>query len=91
LRIYVAGSGGIDHGNGSHGGNFTGILYAPSAPLTSNGCKAQWRGAVVVGTFTCNGGPHAGIIYDTRVAALTSAGWTVSNYTEIPSSQVTMP
>jgi Tfp pilus assembly protein PilX len=91
LRVYLAGSGGVDPGNGSHGGNFTGIMYAPSAAVISDGCKAQWRGAIVVGSFTCNGGPHAGIIYDTRIAALTSAGWTVSNFSEIPSTRVTLP
>ena len=89
--MYLAGSGGIDPGNGSHGGDFTGILYAPSAGLVSDGCKAQWRGALVVSSFTCNGGPHAGIIYDTRVAALSSQGWKVTNFSEIPSGQVTLP
>src|SRR5262249_32973381 len=30
LRVYLAG-GGLDAGDGSHGGDFTGIMYAPNA------------------------------------------------------------
>lgn len=91
LRVYLAGSGGIDPGNGSAGGNFTGILYAPSASLVSDACKAQWRGALLVSSFMCNGGPHNGIIYDTRIGALTSAAWSVTDFSEISSGQVTLP
>ncbi len=90
LRVYLAG-GTIDPGNGAHSGDFTGIMYAPTSQEANPSCKANWRGALVVNTFTCNGGPHLQVHYDTRMQTLTQASWTVTNYTEIPSSQVTLP
>ena len=90
LRVYLAG-GTVDPGNGAHSGDFTGILYAPSAQEANPSCKANWHGALVLNTFTCNGGPHLQVHYDTRIQTLTQSTWTVSNYTEIPSDQVTLP
>ena len=75
LRVYLAG-GTIDPGNGAHSGDFTGILYAPSAQEANPSCKANWRGALVVNTFTCNGGPHLQVHYDTRMQSLTQSTWT---------------
>ncbi len=90
LRVYLAG-GSIDPGNGAHSGDFTGVMYAPNSQETNASCKANWRGALVVNTFTCNGGPHLQVHYDTRVQSLTQSSWAVSDYTEIPSNQVTLP
>jgi hypothetical protein len=90
LRVYLAG-GTVDPGNGAHSGDFTGIMYAPNAQEANPSCKANWRGALVVNTFTCNGGPHLQVHYDTRMQTLVQASWTISNYTEIPSNQVTLP
>ena len=90
LRVYLAG-GKLDPGNGAHSGDFTGIMYAPSAQETNPSCGANWRGALVLNTFTCNGGPHLQVHYDTRMLSLTDAVWTVSDYTEIPSNRVTLP
>lgn len=91
LRVYMAGAGKILEGSGAHAGSFTGIMYAPSADATSNACKADWRGGIVVSTFTCNGGPHLSIKYDTRMLNLVSSTWTVTDYTEIPSKDVVLP
>ena len=90
LRIYLAG-GKVDPGNGAHSGDFTGIMYAPSAAEVNASCKANWRGALIINTFTCNGGPHLQVHYDTRMMSLTEVHWTVTDYTEIPSGQVTLP
>jgi Tfp pilus assembly protein PilX len=90
LRIYLKG-GKVDPGNGAHSGDFTGILWAPSAEEVNASCKANWRGALVLNTFTCNGGPHLSVKYDSRMQTITQSSWTVTNYTEIPSSQVTLP
>jgi len=91
LRVYLAGAGSILEGNGAHAGTFTGIMYAPSADATGNACKADWRGALVVNTFTCNGGPHLDVKYDSRIQTIVASSWSVTNYTEIPSGQVTFP
>ena len=91
LRVYLAG-GTIDPGNGmTHSGDFTGILYAPTAAEANPSCNANWRGGLVLNTFTCDGGPHLSVHYDTRMLNLVNIQWTVSNYTEIPSNQVTLP
>jgi hypothetical protein len=90
LRVYLSG-GTVDPGNGGHAGDFTGILYAPNAQEVSPACKANWRGALVLNTFTCDGGPHLQVHYDSRIQSLTQDSWTVTNYTEIPSGQVTLP
>ena len=91
LRVYLAG-GSIDPGNGmTHSGNFTGIMWAPNAAEKNPSCNATWRGSVVVNTFTCNGGTHLDVHYDTRMLSLVQSTWTVSDYTEIPSNQVVLP
>lgn len=90
LRVYLAG-GSLDPGFGAHSGDFTGIMYAPTAQEVNPSCGANWRGGLVLNTFTCNGGPHLQVRYDTRMLSLTQATWTVTNYTEIPSAQATLP
>jgi hypothetical protein len=88
LRVYLAG-GTVDPGSGIvSSGDFTGIMWAPNAVEQSPSCNANWRGAVVVNAFTCDGGPHLEVRYDTRMLNLVETVWTVTNYTEIPSGQV---
>lgn len=91
LFVYMAGSGSVLTGNGGNAGEFTGVLYAPSATLTENGCKAKWRGAIVVNEATCNGGPNQSIQYDERIANITDGRWKVKHFRQIPSSQVVLP
>ncbi|MEA3077513.1 MAG: hypothetical protein QOF60_2421 [Actinomycetota bacterium] len=91
FRVYLAGHGIVDPGNGSNAGRWVGIIYAPSSDMTSNGCKADWRGALTFHTATCNGGPNLRVRYDSRVAALTQQNWSVHDYREIPSTQVVLP
>ena len=91
LAVYLKG-GTVDSGNGiSHSGSYTGIMWAPNAAEANPSCNATWRGTLVVNVFTCNGGPHLDVKYDTRMRSLKQAGWTVTNYTEIPSNQVVLP
>jgi hypothetical protein len=91
LRVYLKGAGSILEGNGAHAGSFTGIMYAPSADATGNACKADWRGSIVVNTFTCNGGPHVKVWYDNRIQSIVASSWTVTDWTEIPSTDVVLP
>jgi hypothetical protein len=90
LRVYLSG-GSVDPGQGAHSTDFTGILYAPTAQEKNASCDANWRGGLVLNTFTCNGGPHLQVHYDTRMVSLTQASWTVTNYNEFPSGSVTLP
>lgn len=91
LRINLAGAGNIDGGNDSNAGDLTGILYAPSATSTNNGCKIDIRGSLVVNDYTCNGSPHLQVQYDVQVSALLQSNWTLRNFQEIPSGQVVIP
>jgi len=90
LRVYMKG-GKIDPGNGAHSGDFTGILWAPSAEEVNPSCKANWRGALVLNVFTCDGGSHLSVKYDSRMQSITQSSWTVKNYTEIPSNSFSLP
>jgi len=89
-RVYLAG-GAIDPGNGAHSGDFTGIIWAPNAEEINASCKANWRGALVLDTFRCNGGPHLQVRYDDRIRSIVQSSWTVTNYTEVPSTRFTLP
>lgn len=88
LRVYIAGTAEIVAGQGALAGAFTGILYAPSAFMDLDGCKADWRGAMTLNVADCNGGPNLRVLYDTRVADLVADNWTVKQYREIPSRSV---
>jgi hypothetical protein len=91
FSLYLAGAGTVDTGNGAHAATMTGTIWAPSGVITDNGCQMSLTGSIVIGTYTCNGGPNLTINYDARLQALVSQNWTVSNYTEIPSSQFALP
>ncbi|MDQ1413986.1 MAG: hypothetical protein QOE07_2574 [Acidimicrobiaceae bacterium] len=91
FSVYLAGAGTVDMGNGAHNATITGTVWAPSANITSNGCKMDLTGALVIGTYTCNGGPNLTVNYDSRLQTLTSQNWAVKNYTEIPSNQFFLP
>jgi hypothetical protein len=91
FAVYLAGAGTVDMGNGSHNATITGTVWAPSANITNNGCKMFLTGALVIGTYTCNGGPNLTVNYDSRLQSLVGTNWSVANYTEIPSSQFSLP
>jgi hypothetical protein len=84
FRLLVVGSISIDPGNGSHNGQFTGVLYAPKSDLTSNGCKFTPNGSLVLNSLTCNGGPNFSMKYDDSLRSLVSS-WETTNWQEIPS------
>lgn len=80
LQILVNSNGqvGFDNGQGYY---FGGVLYAPRAYLTEDGCKSHYYGSLTINTLTCNGGPHLYVSYDNSVAAIYGA-WTVGSYTQ---------
>jgi hypothetical protein len=78
---------GNDNGQGYY---FGGVLYAPQAQLTQDGCKSQYYGALVINTLTCNGGPHLYVSYDSELGS-DYGPWTAGSYTQINPSSVTIP
>lgn len=78
---------GNDNGQGYY---FGGIMYAPEASLTQDGCKSQYYGSITINLLTCNGGPHLYVSYDSELS--TDYGpWTASAYQQINPSSVSIP
>jgi hypothetical protein len=85
LQILKAGPGTVDPGGSANAAHFTGVIYAPSANLSSPQCAMTVVGALVLGVFNCAGGsPAFSLTYDSRVAQLLSSAWKPSGYHEIP-------
>jgi hypothetical protein len=89
LQILTNSNGTVGNDNGQ-GYDFGGILYAPQASLTQDGCKSQYYGSLTINTLTCNGGPHLYVSYDSALANLYGA-WTAGDYTVISPSSVAIP
>ncbi|MHB1488638.1 MAG: DUF7305 domain-containing protein [Acidimicrobiales bacterium] len=89
FQILSNSQGNVGDSNGS-GFTFGGVVYAPSANLTADGCKSIFYGSLTLNTFTCHGGPHLQIAYDSALSQ-TYSSWVASNYTEIPSSSISIP
>jgi hypothetical protein len=87
FALYVAGTGTVDTGNGANAAQVAGLLYAPSASITTNGCKMSLTGALVIGTFTCNGGPNLVVNYDSQMASVLQQNWTVKDYSFLPANK----
>jgi len=89
FEIFTNSNGTVGDSNGT-GYFFGGILYAPAASLTEDGCKSHYYGSVVVYAFTCNGAPNFSFSYDN--AELTDYGaWTQGTYSQVPPSRVVFP
>lgn len=89
LQIFTNSTGTVGNDNGQ-GYWFGGILYAPEASLTQDGCKSQYYGSLTINVLTCNGGPHLYVSYDSELS--TDYGpWTASAYTQINPSSVSIP
>ncbi len=86
LQILMAGTGTIDVGNGSHVGDFTGILYAPKADMVINGGQLEVDGTMTLNSLTVNGNPNFDLRYDDALIEIVSTNWVVVDYQEVPSS-----
>ncbi|HMC40528.1 MAG TPA: hypothetical protein VKI19_12755 [Acidimicrobiales bacterium] len=89
LQILVNSTGQVGFDNG-HGYYFGGILYAPQAYLTQDGCKSHYFGAITINTLTCNGGPHLYVSYDSSLGSL-YGNWVVSGYSQMSPTSVSIP
>ena len=89
LQILTNSNGGVGNSNG-HGFYFGGILYAPQAQLTANGCKSTFYGAAVINTLFCHGSPNFSVYYDSDLGSLYGS-WATTGFTQIPPSTVSWP
>jgi hypothetical protein len=76
--------------NGNHGFVYGGILYAPDASVTANGCKSYFFGSATINTYTCHGGPNLGIYYDESLGQ-DFGPWSVTGYQQINPASVNIP
>ncbi|HLI54126.1 MAG TPA: hypothetical protein VKU88_07365 [Acidimicrobiales bacterium] len=76
--------------NGSHGFVYGGVIDAPEASLTANGCQSYIFGAAIINTYTCHGGPNLGLFYDTQLSSFWGA-WQVSSFQQINPASVCIP
>jgi Tfp pilus assembly protein PilX len=82
----------LDVGDTSgHGFYFAGILDAPQAGMTENGCKGVFYGAIILNSFTCNGGSSGFTLNYDEALTQQYGPWVISGYREIPPRSFTVP
>ena len=86
FRLYKAGNGAFDAGNGSHAGTVVGVIYAPESDVTINGGQASFTGSVTLNQLRINGNPNFSMQYDDTIATITVGSWTVTDWREVPSA-----
>jgi hypothetical protein len=87
LQIFSNSSGTIgDNSNQAY--YYGGTIYAPNASLTGDGCQSVYYGSLVLGSFTCHGGPNLTINYDADLGNLFGP-WSTTGYVQIPPGTVT--
>lgn len=70
---------------------FSGILDAPLASMTENGCKGVWYGSLILDNFTCNGGSSGFTLkYDEALTQLYGPE-VIAGYREVPPATFTVP
>ena len=89
LTIATNSTGTVGDSNGQ-GYTYGGVLNAPDASLTGDGCKSVYYGAAIINTLTCNGGPHLSFYYDNALTTVFGP-WSEGGYTQINPSKVTIP
>ena len=89
LTVNSNSTGTVGDSNGQ-GYYYGGVLNAPNASLTGNGCKSVYYGAAIINTLTCNGGPHLAFYYDSALRS-EYGPWNEAGYTQINPSTVTIP
>lgn len=86
LEIFSNSAGNVGDNSGL-GYTFSGLLFAPDASLTQNGCKSVYYGALFINTLTCNGGPNLTVWYDANFRAVMGP-WQTSDFAQIAPSMV---
>lgn len=90
FQVYSNSNGNLTSNGVSNGFIYAGILYAPDAYLTNNGCKSSFLGTVTINTYTCNGSPNLTFWYDSSLK-YDFGSWQVSGYQQINPSSVNFP
>ena len=90
FQIFSNSDGNLTSNGVSNGFIFAGILYAPDAYLTNNGCKSSFLGTVTINTYTCNGSPNLTFWYDSQLN-YDFGDYQVSGYQQINPSSVVFP
>lgn len=90
FQVYSNSNGNLTSNGVSNGFIYAGILYAPDAYLTNNGCKSSFLGSVTINTYTCAGSPNLTFWYDSQLKYNFGA-WQVTGYQQINPASVNFP
>ena len=90
FQVFTNSNGNLTSNGNSNSFIFAGVLYAPDAYLTNNGCQSEFLGTVTINTYTCHGGPNLSFWYDNTLSTDFGA-WQVSGYQQINPSAVQFP
>ena len=90
FQVFTNSNGNLTSNGSSNSFIFAGILYAPDAYLTNNGCKSEFLGTVTINTYTCHGGPNLSFWYDNSLST-DWGSWQISGYQQINPSSVVFP
>lgn len=90
FQIFTNSVGNLDTNGVSNSFVYAGIIYAPDASMTANGCKNYYFGSAIINTYTCHGGPNLGFYYDSSLQ-YDFGGWQVGSYQQINPSAVSIP
>jgi hypothetical protein len=93
LQIYKAGNAPVtfDPGNSADELTFRGVIYAPDSTLDIGGGGKSMKGSFVFNEIKLNGAPNFTIAYDTALESVLGNDWTMSRYSEIPSTSAGLP
>jgi Tfp pilus assembly protein PilX len=78
-------------GNTGLGYTLSGIIDAPGAQLTANGCKSVYYGALIINTMYCNGSSSGFTVYYDSGLSQQYGAWVTSGYTQINPASVNIP
>lgn len=81
LQIFVGGSGQAELASSSSTGQADAVLYAPGLAATVDGGKVNWTGALVVNTFTDNGGPNT-VLHAYQGLSKQLSSWQMGDFTQ---------
>lgn len=90
FQVYSNSNGNLTSDGVSNGFIFAGVLYAPDAYLTNNGCKSSFLGTVTINTYTCQGSPNLNFWYDSTLN-YDFGSWQISGYQQINPTSVKFP
>ena len=90
LQVFTNSTLDVGDSNGK-GLYFAGILDAPQAAMTENGCKGVWYGSLILNDFTCNGGSSGFTLNYDEALSQVYGPEVIAGYRQVSPSSFTVP